>query len=97
MLATIGRWTLLCTFAAPVFRDAGREAALGKQVWLKMECLQPTGSFKIRSIGYSRAEFEASLAKKRSAHWKRRRRKFRKEYADQVDTFAKPNTYYFGN
>ncbi len=35
----------------PIFRDAEVEAALGKVVWLKMECLQPTGSFKIRGIG----------------------------------------------
>jgi L-serine/L-threonine ammonia-lyase len=35
----------------PVIRDAQVEAALGKIVWLKMECLQPTGSFKIRGIG----------------------------------------------
>jgi L-serine/L-threonine ammonia-lyase len=35
----------------PIIRDAEIEAALGKTVWLKMECLQPTGSFKIRGIG----------------------------------------------
>ncbi|MCZ6618999.1 MAG: pyridoxal-phosphate dependent enzyme [Gammaproteobacteria bacterium] len=35
----------------PIIRDAAVEAALGKVVWLKMECLQPTGSFKIRGIG----------------------------------------------
>lgn len=35
----------------PVFRDAEVDAALGKSVWLKMECLQPTGSFKIRGVG----------------------------------------------
>ena len=35
----------------PIFRDAEVDAALGKSVWLKMECLQPTGSFKIRGIG----------------------------------------------
>ena len=35
----------------PIIRDAEVEASLGKVVWLKMECLQPTGSFKIRGIG----------------------------------------------
>jgi L-serine/L-threonine ammonia-lyase len=35
----------------PVFRDPALDAALGREVWLKMECLQPTGSFKIRGIG----------------------------------------------
>ena len=35
----------------PIIRDAEVEAALGKIVWLKMECLQPIGSFKIRGIG----------------------------------------------
>ncbi len=35
----------------PIIRDAEAEAALGKTVWLKMECLQPIGSFKIRGIG----------------------------------------------
>jgi len=35
----------------PIVRDAEVEAALGKTVWLKMECLQPIGSFKIRGIG----------------------------------------------
>src|SRR5262245_29320271 len=35
----------------PTFSDAALDGALGREVWLKMECLQPTGSFKIRGIG----------------------------------------------
>jgi L-serine/L-threonine ammonia-lyase len=35
----------------PVFRDAEVDATLGKSIWLKMECMQPTGSFKIRGVG----------------------------------------------
>ncbi|MBW2542819.1 MAG: pyridoxal-phosphate dependent enzyme [Deltaproteobacteria bacterium] len=35
----------------PIVRDAEVEAALRKTVWMKMECLQPVGSFKIRGIG----------------------------------------------
>lgn len=44
----------------PIFRDAEVEASLGKTVWLKMECLQPTGSFKIRGIGLLCRELEAA-------------------------------------
>lgn len=35
----------------PLFRHDGLSAALGKQVLLKMENLQPSGSFKLRGIG----------------------------------------------
>ena len=44
----------------PIFRDAEVDAALGKSVWLKMECLQPTGSFKIRGIGLLCQELKAA-------------------------------------
>ncbi|MCZ6641965.1 MAG: pyridoxal-phosphate dependent enzyme [Gammaproteobacteria bacterium] len=44
----------------PIFRDMEVEAALGKTVWLKMECLQPTGSFKIRGIGLLCQELKSS-------------------------------------
>lgn len=35
----------------PVWPDPIASAALGRPVWLKMEALQPVGSFKIRGIG----------------------------------------------
>jgi L-serine/L-threonine ammonia-lyase len=44
----------------PIIRDAEVEAALGKIVWLKMECLQPTGSFKIRGIGLLCQELQST-------------------------------------
>lgn len=37
--------------ATPLLGHAGLSAALGKQVMLKMENLQPSGSFKLRGIG----------------------------------------------
>jgi L-serine/L-threonine ammonia-lyase len=47
----------------PIFRDPALDSALGKQVWLKMECLQPTGSFKIRGIGRLCQELAAAGCK----------------------------------
>lgn len=44
----------------PVFRDAEVDARLGKSVWLKMECLQPTGSFKIRGVGLLCQELQSA-------------------------------------
>ncbi|MDX1390101.1 MAG: pyridoxal-phosphate dependent enzyme [Acidobacteriota bacterium] len=44
----------------PIVRDAEVEAALGKTVWWKMECLQPIGSFKIRGIGLLCEELKAA-------------------------------------
>ena len=44
----------------PIVRDAEAEAALGKTVWLKMECLQPIGSFKIRGIGLLCQELQSA-------------------------------------
>lgn len=44
----------------PVFRDAEVDATLGKSVWLKMECLQPTGSFKIRGVGLLCQELQSA-------------------------------------
>ena len=35
----------------PVFESRPMSALTGKTIWLKMECFQPTGSFKIRGIG----------------------------------------------
>ena len=35
----------------PVFEDLRLGEQLGKPVWLKMECFQATGSFKIRGVG----------------------------------------------
>jgi len=43
-----------------IIRDPDIEAALGKTVWLKMECLQPIGSFKIRGIGLLCGELKAA-------------------------------------
>lgn len=37
--------------STPMLRHDSLSAALGKQVWLKMESLQPSGSFKLRGIG----------------------------------------------
>jgi L-serine/L-threonine ammonia-lyase len=48
----------------PVIQDAAAEAALGKTVWLKMECLQPTGSFKIRGIGLLCQELHSAGCKR---------------------------------
>lgn len=36
----------------PVYESTAMEAVSGKKVYLKMECLQPTGSYKIRGIGH---------------------------------------------
>jgi len=47
----------------PIVRDAEVEAALGKTVWWKMECLQPTGSFKIRGIGLLCQEMKSAGVK----------------------------------
>lgn len=38
--------------ATPVYESTAMEALTGKKVFLKMECLQPTGSYKIRGIGH---------------------------------------------
>jgi L-serine/L-threonine ammonia-lyase len=35
----------------PLIEDLQTSAELGKPVWLKMECYQPIGSFKLRGIG----------------------------------------------
>ena len=37
----------------PLIRSVPLSQELGTNVWLKLECLQPTGSFKIRGIGYA--------------------------------------------
>ena len=38
-------------FETPVVESLPLAAHTGKSVWLKMECFQPTGSFKIRGVG----------------------------------------------
>ena len=35
----------------PVLESQYLNNTLGKQVWFKLDCLQPSGSFKIRGIG----------------------------------------------
>ena len=37
--------------ATPLLRSEALSAALGREVLLKMECAQPSGSFKLRGIG----------------------------------------------
>lgn len=37
--------------ATPLFLDHHLSAVLGKRVYFKMDCYQPTGSFKVRGIG----------------------------------------------
>ncbi len=38
--------------ATPVYESTAMEQLTGKKIFLKMECLQPTGSYKIRGIGH---------------------------------------------
>lgn len=38
-------------YQTPLFYAAALSAKLGKEVWFKMDCYQPTGSFKIRGVG----------------------------------------------
>src|SRR5579875_1224346 len=37
----------------PLIEARALSAVAGRSVWLKMEALQPTGSFKLRGIGYA--------------------------------------------
>ncbi len=37
----------------PLIRSEPLSRHIGKEIWLKLECLQPTGSFKIRGIGHA--------------------------------------------
>jgi L-serine/L-threonine ammonia-lyase len=37
--------------------ESGALAGAGRTVWLKMEALQPPGSFKIRGIGHACEEY----------------------------------------
>lgn len=37
--------------ATPLLASAALSAAAGREVWLKLEAVQPPGSFKIRGVG----------------------------------------------
>lgn len=50
--------------ATPLLASTTLGAAAGRKVWLKMEALQPPGSFKIRGIGLA-GQAHARAAKKR--------------------------------
>jgi L-serine/L-threonine ammonia-lyase len=45
--------------STPVFEDVEAAHTYGKTFWLKMECFQPAGSFKIRGIGLLCQELQA--------------------------------------
>ncbi|MCC7005602.1 MAG: pyridoxal-phosphate dependent enzyme, partial [Ottowia sp.] len=37
----------------PLLESSAISEIMGRSVWLKMEALQPSGSFKIRGIGFA--------------------------------------------
>ncbi len=49
----------------PLFESKQLSKLSGKKILLKMECFQPTGSFKIRGIGQLCQELIQSSAKSR--------------------------------
>jgi L-serine/L-threonine ammonia-lyase len=51
--------------ATPLLRSNAFDTGSGQQVWLKMEALQPSGSFKLRGIGHA-CETYAARARCRS-------------------------------
>jgi L-serine/L-threonine ammonia-lyase len=50
--------------ATPLLESGAFNARPGQAVWLKMEALQPTGSFKLRGIGHACAEYQRRGAKR---------------------------------
>jgi L-serine/L-threonine ammonia-lyase len=50
--------------ATPLLESGAFAARPGQSVWLKMEALQPTGSFKLRGIGHACAEYQRRGAKR---------------------------------
>jgi len=42
--------------ATPLLRSTAFSRVLGREVWLKVEALQPSGSFKMRGVGHACAE-----------------------------------------
>jgi L-serine/L-threonine ammonia-lyase len=50
--------------ATPLLESGAFNARPGQSVWLKMEALQPTGSFKLRGIGHACAEYHRRGAKR---------------------------------
>jgi L-serine/L-threonine ammonia-lyase len=50
--------------ATPLLESSAMPVRAGQAVWLKMESLQPTGSFKLRGIGHACAEYQRRGAKR---------------------------------
>jgi len=50
--------------ATPLLESRALPVRPGQAVWLKMEALQPTGSFKLRGIGHACAEYQRRGAKR---------------------------------
>ena len=50
--------------ATPLLESGAFSPRPGQSVWLKMEALQPTGSFKLRGIGHACAEYQRRGAKR---------------------------------
>ena len=50
--------------ATPLLESSAVPVRAGQAVWLKMEALQPTGSFKLRGIGHACAEYRKRGARR---------------------------------
>jgi L-serine/L-threonine ammonia-lyase len=50
--------------ATPLLASSAFPARAGQSVWLKMDALQPTGSFKLRGIGHACTEYQKRGAKR---------------------------------
>ena len=50
--------------ATPLIRSSPLSARSGRSIWLKMDALQPPGSFKIRGIGFACEEYARRGAKR---------------------------------
>src|SRR5256885_16056137 len=48
----------------PLVESRPLGAASGREVWLKLEALQPTGSFKLRGIGHACEHYRARGARR---------------------------------
>jgi L-serine/L-threonine ammonia-lyase len=48
----------------PLIKSAALSSIVGKPVWLKMEAVQPSGSFKIRGVGFACEKHAAAGAKR---------------------------------
>ncbi len=46
--------------SSPVWRDPALEAGAQRELWFKMECFQPSGSFKLRGVGLLAQESKAA-------------------------------------